>query len=271
MISVIIPLYNKEAIIERTINSVLRQEHVDFEVIVVNDGSTDKSAEIVHSIHDKRIRFVEQKNGGPSKARNTGVKIAQGDWLLFLDADDELVPCALAKLKKLADEHSDADVIDCCMCLKTKDKIRKHQKSFTGYCKHPLKELFYARIEPGANETLFKKQLCIEYPYNENYRRYEDMDFVIRALKDAVVYSSLETVAYVNIDYACASHARRKIDDDYVGHLSFKGSFWQRMIQYKMYLGEREYYPQECDKLYPRLKWRYDLLLLYKILNIFHK
>ena len=94
MISVIIPLYNKEPIIERSLQSVLSQDYDDFEVVVVNDGSTDRSADIVRSINDPRIRLIEQENGGPSKARNTGTKNARGEWILFLDADDELLPGA---------------------------------------------------------------------------------------------------------------------------------------------------------------------------------
>lgn len=64
MISVIIPLYNKEPIIERSLQSVLSQDYDDFEVVVVNDGSTDRSADIVRNINDPRIRLIEQENGG---------------------------------------------------------------------------------------------------------------------------------------------------------------------------------------------------------------
>ena len=80
-ISVIIPLYNKENIINQCVDSILSQSFENFELIIVNDGSTDNSLEIVKSIHDDRIRIIEQKNGGPSKARNTGVKKANGDWI----------------------------------------------------------------------------------------------------------------------------------------------------------------------------------------------
>lgn len=90
MISVVIPLYNKEPIIKKTLNSVLSQDYSDFEVVVVDDGSTDNSVAIVESIAGPRIRLIKQENGGPSKARNTGVKNAKGDWIVFLDADDEL-------------------------------------------------------------------------------------------------------------------------------------------------------------------------------------
>lgn len=113
MISVIIPLYNKEAIIERTLKSVLSQDYDDFEVVIVNDGSTDNSAMIVRSFHDKRIRFYTQENGGPSKARNAGVKHAKGDWIVFLDADDELTEGALSYFDHITSQYYDADIIDC--------------------------------------------------------------------------------------------------------------------------------------------------------------
>ena len=78
MISVVIPLYNKETIIEKSLNSVLSQDYSDFELIVVDDGSTDGSVAIVEKIFDNRIHLIRQKNSGPSKARNVGVQYAKG-------------------------------------------------------------------------------------------------------------------------------------------------------------------------------------------------
>lgn len=89
LISIVIPLYNKQKYIARTIQSVLNQTYTFFELIIVNDGSTDDSVKVVNSFHDSRIRLIQQENGGVSKARNNGVLNAQGDWVAFLDADDE--------------------------------------------------------------------------------------------------------------------------------------------------------------------------------------
>lgn len=88
MFSVVIPLYNKEEQIRKTLESVLNQTFTNFEIIVVNDGSIDRSVEIVESINDPRIRLINQKNGGVSIARNRGIREAKNEWIAFLDADD---------------------------------------------------------------------------------------------------------------------------------------------------------------------------------------
>jgi len=88
MISVVIPLYNKEKYIKRAIESVLNQTFQNFEIIVVNDGSTDRSAEVVKNIKDPRIKLINQKNAGVSAARNRGIQEAKYEYIAFLDADD---------------------------------------------------------------------------------------------------------------------------------------------------------------------------------------
>lgn len=88
LFSVIIPLYNKEKYIEKTIQSVLDQNFRDFEIVVVNDGSTDNSAVIVARMHDPRIRLITKENAGVAAARNTGIRSAEGKYICFLDADD---------------------------------------------------------------------------------------------------------------------------------------------------------------------------------------
>lgn len=102
--SVVIPLYNKEKHIQRAINSVLAQTHQDFELIIVDDGSTDNSYLAACEIQDPRIRIIRQENRGVSAARNRGVAEAQYDWVAFLDADDEWLPEFLEKMSDLIRE-----------------------------------------------------------------------------------------------------------------------------------------------------------------------
>ena len=88
MISVIIPLYNKQDSITGTIQSVLGQSVTDFELVVVDDGSTDNSVVMVQEIHDERIRVISKQNGGVCSARNAGIRAAHGEYVALMDADD---------------------------------------------------------------------------------------------------------------------------------------------------------------------------------------
>lgn len=90
MISVVIPLYNKEHTIVSTLNTVINQTYKDFEIIIVNDGSTDNGVEVIQQhFSDQRIRIINQKNSGVSAARNRGVIESKGEWIAFLDGDDQ--------------------------------------------------------------------------------------------------------------------------------------------------------------------------------------
>lgn len=107
MISVIIPLYNKEAGIATALRSVLAQSYQDFEVVVVDDGSTDGSVAIVKTFNDPHIRLIQQKNAGVSAARNRGIEEAKGEYVAFLDADDEWMPGFLDEIRVLQEAYPD--------------------------------------------------------------------------------------------------------------------------------------------------------------------
>jgi glycosyltransferase involved in cell wall biosynthesis len=110
-ISVIIPLFNKKDSIRRAIDSVLNQTYKPLEIIIVNDGSTDGSAEIAREIQSEIIKVYDQSNQGVSVARNTGIRIAGGAWIAFLDADDEWLPGYLETLTNLALKYPECPVL----------------------------------------------------------------------------------------------------------------------------------------------------------------
>lgn len=110
MISIVIPLYNKERQIAATLNSVLSQTYQDFEIVIVNDGSTDDSATEVKKFKDPRIRIINQKNSGVSAARNRGIHEAKGDFIALLDGDDEWKPDYLKTQFELTQKYPECDV-----------------------------------------------------------------------------------------------------------------------------------------------------------------
>lgn len=105
-ISVIIPAFNAQRWIEEAVKSALEQTLPPFEVIVVDDGSTDNTAQVIKKF-GLRIKLLQQPNMGPASARNLGMKNAQGDWLAFLDADDKWLPWKLEKVMRIAEKNPD--------------------------------------------------------------------------------------------------------------------------------------------------------------------
>lgn len=99
--SIVIPMFNRATLIGRAIESCLAQDRDDLEVIVVDDGSTDGSPEVVRAFTDPRVRLeLLERNSGQNTARNRGAQVARGEWLVFLDSDDELTPDALSTLAR---------------------------------------------------------------------------------------------------------------------------------------------------------------------------
>lgn len=110
-VSVVTPLFNKEPFIGATIRSVLAQTLTDWEMIVVDNGSTDEGAEVVGQFHDARISLVSSPKQGPGAARNFGLNLARGEWILFLDADDLLTSDYLAARLAAGGREPKAQVI----------------------------------------------------------------------------------------------------------------------------------------------------------------
>ena len=111
VVSVIVPVYNGEKYIKSCLNNICNQTYRNLEIIVINDGSTDKTQEIINEYDDKRIKSIITKNSGVSNARNIGIKNATGDYLMFVDADDLLKETAIEKLSEIALKNPTIDMI----------------------------------------------------------------------------------------------------------------------------------------------------------------
>lgn len=244
MVSIIIPLYNKEKYIAATLQSVLLQTFYDFEIIVVNDGSTDGSVEEVKKFADKRIRIVDQENSGVSSARNRGAEEAKGEWLFFLDADDPLLPNGLDVLVRLMSDYPGYDIytgnyvdsplgrLQCCC-------------SQTGVCKNAAKFAFLGKMTPRTGNTLIKKELFESLGgYSTLMNRYEDLDLIIRMLDTGVpVVYSKEPVFTYKTESVFLSKKKGSLSSEfcyYVTMSSFSSSYCRLFAAFNVYISIRD-------------------------------
>lgn len=268
LFSIVIPLYNKETSIAQSLKSLLSQEYDDFEVVIVDDGSTDGSVGVVEDINDSRIRLIKQENGGPSKARNTGVKNAKGEWILFIDADDEMLPDAISNFAKYIENIPNADMFLAEVVVNNAGNQKLSRTYQDGFVKNPFKEHVFGHLYQCSGTSVYRKSICLQYPFDERVRRYEDLQRLFKLYRHFSLYLCHVPVAQVNLEFSFASRARKEIKEDFLGYLDFKGkSFWEKMSLYSFFLGERDYYEEQCKKLYPRLYRKYDWLLIYKVIG----
>lgn len=176
MFSVVIPLYNKELSIGNTIQSVLNQTYQDYEIIIVNDGSTDNSLHVVEQINDSRIRIITKPNGGVSSARNRGIKEAKYDWIAFLDADDFWKSDHLITLHDNIIKHPEYKIF-----CNSYSRSFKEQNIFDQ--KHKIKIINDYFKEALNNLFCWTGVVCIKRPlldevgfFNEKLSRGEDLE-----------------------------------------------------------------------------------------------
>lgn len=116
MINIIVPIFNVEKVLHHCIDSILNQTYHDFELILVNDGSTDGSGDVcnMYAKKDKRIKVIHKNNSGVSAARNIGIENAQGDYICFIDSDDYISPTFLESLLEMQSKYPSYDNVWCC-------------------------------------------------------------------------------------------------------------------------------------------------------------
>ena len=189
--SVVIPLYNKEAYVEKTLNSVLNQTYQNFEVIIVNDCSTDNSLNVVQKIDDSRFKIIKHnKNKGLSASRNTGINAATHPYIAFLDADDYWDSTYLETILNLIKEYPDESVFATHYRENYNDKffvprsnLPKSSKGKTflvrDFFEINLGRLILTQSCIVVHKSIFKK---VGY-YDEDITFAEDIDFYIRCFQ----------------------------------------------------------------------------------------
>lgn len=224
-ISVIIPLFNKESSIRRAINSVLSQTYTFFELIIVDDGSTDDSNIIANSYKDSRIRLFKKENGGVSSARNYGIVNSTYDLVAFLDADDWWAPCFLSTLFELSNRYPTAAIYTGQYFQMIKKSIYSSPDRFP-----PIKEGYFELYDflfaLNSSSIIVRKTAFKDCGYfDENLTHGEDLDMWIRiCLKHKVCYVS-EVIAYNDISTNPVTTSRGK-------RLVLKNHFLSKVDQY---------------------------------------
>lgn len=185
LISAIIPTHNRAELLARAIQSVQRQTYPNLEIIVVDDASDDQTRELVERVEDPRIRYIRHDtNRGGSAARNTGIRAATGDFITFLDDDDEWEPEKTEKQLKVLDQYS----VVMCTC----DAIGNDLPKFDSKKTVELEDLRKGQGTFGGTGVLMARASVLKQTmFDENLPRYQDWDLFIRIAEK-------HTIAYLN-------------------------------------------------------------------------
>lgn len=252
LISIVVPLYNKEKYIRHTLQTVLSQSFSDYEILVINDGSTDQSLECAKEVRDERIRYFTKENGGPASARNLGVCNAKGRWVMILDADDELEPGILEHFASLIHEHPDCHFFCGTHQFHNGGQLTPYSTKYReGVLKNNFRAWCTERFMPVAGSCIILRSLLLQHPFREDLRRYEDAESLFCIMRTARVWTTTRPAMIYNLDSCCASNARPDIAQDFIGHLSLKGkSLWEQFALWELYRQGCKLYPRDMKRLY---------------------
>ncbi len=208
LISIVVPIYNASLFLEETIESVIAQTYTNWELLLIDDGSTDKSSTICKSYaqKDQRIRYYFKVNGGQASARNYGISKSKSDYITFLDADD------LYLRDKLAIQVNDLETIDAdfyygggyTLAKKNKEqKIEGYDWFYGQYTGTDFFRILYHSCAVNINTVLFRKELFNEvgqFDESQILRGVEDLDLWLRiALRSKIVYGNPAKKVYYRI------------------------------------------------------------------------
>lgn len=264
MISVVIPLFNKVNSIESTLESVMAQTCRDFEVVVVDDGSTDDSYDVVERLRlsdaerNKKIRLLHKENGGVSSARNAGIMAAQGEYVAFLDADDLWASTYLEELINLIADFPGAGIygMGSNAILKSEQFAEDEKNGFRGWVSNPWDKNF--GFWTGSSSSSSRANLIAVGLFDERMAYGEDLDMWYRLLLfGGGVYCSKCLAFYVQ---DAENRAMNKVIP-FEKHLPF---YIEKYTEFrKNNLEFRKYFDEQClYRLFPYTcirKYRKDL------------
>lgn len=279
LISIIVPVYNIENYIERSLRSICNQTYQNLEIIVVDDGSTDQSGQIVDYIaaEDKRIVAIHKENGGVSTARNAGIERASGEYIGFVDGDDTLESDMFEVLIANALKHQ-ADISHCGYQMVFPDRVDYYYNSGELRVQDNYQGIYdlvkAEKIEPGVWNKLYKREVLENCRFDANIRINEDLLFNYAAFKNAKksVYEDVAKYHYmIRKNSAATSVMSKKKLDDSIEVLSKimkeeEGEIYQVLEKRYVYLLEKISSMKTSDiilKEYQKMK-RQELIRLLK-------
>lgn len=200
--SIIIPSYNREKTISRTLKSILSQTFIDYEIIVVDDGSVDKTEEVVSSFNDHRIKYYKTTNFGVAHARNYGIKMANGEYIGFLDSDDIMERDHLQTAIEFLKSKNNPEVIHLNFLWGTEDRSIIHKNKLPKNLPNDI----FNNCSLHVNCIFIKKEIAKNNLFNEsrNLMFAEDWDFFIKIATRFKIHLFDKNTTYL-IDHAYRS------------------------------------------------------------------
>ena len=186
LFSLIIPTHNRAQLLPRAIQSVLEQTCQDWELIIIDDGSTDDTSEVVANFTDPRIQYIFQEHGERSKARNKGIVMATGQYFCFLDDDDYILPDHFANLEAEIQSRDFPRAVFRVGMLLDQDGQQQKTPNHTSHSSHPA--LFFLKNMAGMHSLCFHRDLLSVHHFDPRWHHFQDTHLLIRILLDFPLY-----------------------------------------------------------------------------------
>lgn len=269
LVSILIPCYNAERWIEETITSALNQTYKNIEVIVVDDGSTDRSLEIIKSF-DQQIYWETSKNRGGNVTRNRLLKISKGSWLQYLDADDYLLPDKVSRQVEFLSNYSDTDIVYSPSIIQhhysQSDKINKAILAIPQ--PHDPWILLARWYLPQTGCPLWRKQAIIDVGgWQENQPCCQEHELYLRLLQDGKKFSYFDHAGSVYRQWSESTVCKQNKAETYRRRLNITDKLEQYLDEIKQLTALRQYQINQARFECARIIWLWDKQWANKIIK----